>query len=411
MATMTRSTPFIALLLLVCSTVLPAQRGKKTPAAADMSPPGWAEFTHYMDSSLAAGQVVGAGAVMVRDGRIVARHEFGLADRGRNERVTDRTLFHYGSITKTLTALSILQLRDRGKLSLDDKITRYVPELRQVHDPYGMIDSITIRMLLSHSAGFQNPTWPYTNGHPWEPFEPTTWNQLVAMMPYQELLFKPGSRFGYSNPGYIYLARVIEQLTGDPWETYVQKNIFAPLTLDRSYFGATPYYLAADRSNNYTIVRDSAASIEQVRENGRDFDPGITIPNGGWNAPLNDLVTYVAFLANASHGDSTLQRRYDTVMSRRTLEEMWQPVVSTGSRGTSTSGVGLGFFVMRDGATTIIGHTGSQAGFLSFLWLNPGTSTAIIAALNTDSDVPGKPSPFGGVNERALNLLRGTAIP
>ena len=61
-----------------------------------------------------------------------------------------------------------------------------------MHDPYGMMDSITLRMLLSHTAGFQNPTWPYGNDKPWEPFEPTTWNQLVAMMPYQEL--------GSSNP-------------------------------------------------------------------------------------------------------------------------------------------------------------------------------------------------------------------
>ncbi len=400
-----------ATLILACTTALSAQRGKRAVVAPESTPPGWSDFTRSMDSSLAAGQVVGAGAIMVRDGRIVARHDFGLADRGRNEAVTDRTIFHYGSITKTLTAIAILQLRDRGKLTLDDKITRYVPELRQVHDPYGMIDSITLRMLLSHSAGFQNPTWPYTSGKAWEPFEPTTWSQLVAMMPYQELLFKPGSRFGYSNPGYIYLARVIEQLTGDPWEAYIEKNIFAPLVLDRSYFGATPYYLSADRSNNYTIMRDSATSAERVRENGRDFDPGITIPNGGWNAPLADLATYVAFLSNAWQGDSARQRRYDVVLTRRTLEEMWQPVVSTGSRGTMTSGVGLGFFVTKDGSTTIIGHTGSQAGFLSFLWLNPGTSTAIIAALNTDSDVPDKPSPFGAVNERALNLLRGTTVP
>ena len=111
-----------------------------------------------------------------------------------------------------------MQLRDRGKLSLDDKVTRWVPELREIHDPYGMIDSITIRMLLSHSSGFQNATWPYGNGEPWEPFEPTTWNQLVAMMPYQQLLFKPGSKYSYSNPGFIYLARIIEKMSGDPWD-------------------------------------------------------------------------------------------------------------------------------------------------------------------------------------------------
>ena len=96
----------------------------------------------------------------MRDGKVLARYDDGFADRVRERRVDAQTIFHWGSITKTLTAISIMQLRDRGKLSLDDKVMRWVPELRAIHDPYGMIDSITIRMLLSHSAGFQNPTWP-----------------------------------------------------------------------------------------------------------------------------------------------------------------------------------------------------------------------------------------------------------
>jgi len=154
----------------------------------------------------------------VSDGRVLAHHEYGWADRARRERTEERTIYHWASITKTLTAIAIMQLRDRGKLSLNDKVVDYIPELRQVHDTFGSVDAITIRMLLSHSAGFQNPTWPYKQGRAWEPFEPTRWEQLVSMMPYQEILFRPGSRFGYSNPAFIYLGRIIEQLTGDPYE-------------------------------------------------------------------------------------------------------------------------------------------------------------------------------------------------
>src|SRR5262245_8867082 len=159
----------VALLLTAISTrALGAQRN----GAPSAEPPGWSTFSRHFDSTATAGGVVGGSAVMVRDGKIVAQHNYGLADRSANKAVDDRTLFHYGSITKTLTAIAIMQLRDRGKLSLDDKIVRWVPELRQVHDSYGMIDSITIRMLLSHSAGFQSPTWPYSKGRSWEPFEP-----------------------------------------------------------------------------------------------------------------------------------------------------------------------------------------------------------------------------------------------
>lgn len=239
------------------------------------------------------------------------------------------------------------------------------------------------RRLLSHSAGFQNPTWPYDAGAAWEPFEPTRWEQLVAMMPYQRTHFAAGSRFGYSNPAFIYLARNIEQLSGDPWAHYVQKNILTPLGLTRSYFGGTPYHLEHFRSNNYVLRSDSAGRLS-MRTNGRDFDPGITIPNGGWNAPLGDLASYAAFLTNASLGDSARTRLYDVVLKRSTLEEMWRVVVPCGgSEGKTGDGMGLSFFIYPRGESTIIGHTGSQAGFRAFLYFNPQTRNAVIAAYNT----------------------------
>jgi CubicO group peptidase (beta-lactamase class C family) len=366
----------------------------------------WRAFERHFDSLAAERRVVGGAAILVRNGAIVARHHFGLADSGRQQRVNDRTLFHYGSITKTLTAIAVMQLRDRGKLTLDDRITRWIPELRQLHDPWGTIDSITIRMLLSHTAGFQNGTWPYGKGRDWEPFEPTSWAQLVAMMPYQELVFKPGTRWGYSNPAYIYLARVVEAITGDPWESYVQKNIFAPLGMTRSYFNGTPYHLADDRSNNYYVQSDSAARKIVVKENGRDFNPGITIPNGGWNAPLDDLAAYAAFLTNATSGDSARRRLFDVVLKRETLEEMWRPVIRNGGAGTVEASMGLGFFLQRDGNVRLVGHTGSQAGFLSFMWINPETSAAIIVAINTDSNTPSVKPALGDVMTRAVELLR-----
>src|SRR2546430_8591793 len=165
------------------------------------------------------------------------------------------------------------------------------------------MEDVTIRMLLSHSAGFQHPTWPYKAGNPWEPFEPTRLEQLVGMMAYQELAFAPGTRYSYSNPGFIYLARILEQLTGDPYEGYVYKNLWAPIGITHSYFGATPYRLADQRSNNYDVVGDSAGH-RAVVANGRDFDPGITIPNGGLNAPLGGVAQSGAVLRGAPGMDT-----------------------------------------------------------------------------------------------------------
>ncbi len=374
--------------------------------ATAQAPPAWAEFTRTFRAYADSDRVVGASVVLMKGGRVIGRYDTGDANRAAKVAVDSQTIFHWGSITKSLTAISIMQLRDRGKISLDDKIVRWVPELRTMHDPFGMIDSITIRMLLSHTAGFQNGTWPWGNNKPWEPFEPTTWSQLVAMMPYQELLFRPGSRYGYSNPGFVYLARVIEQVTGDPWDAYVQKNIFAPLELTRSYFRGTPYYLAAHRSHNYYVRKDSSGR-EQLVDNGADFDPGITSPNGAWNAPMGDLVKYTAFLTNAVL-PALSRQRYDVVLSRKSLDEMWQPVkpMSQSYESNPQQWMGLSFFVRDRNGQRILGHTGSQAGFRSFFYFDPVSGSAIIAAFNTTNTATPASAAQRRMQEAALDLLR-----
>ncbi len=367
-----------AILLPAVAIPIAAQSRRPEPP-----PAGWAAAVGAFDSLMVVDSVAGGSLVAVRQGRIVARHLAGYQDRSARAPIGERTIFHWGSITKTLTAVAIMQLRDRGLLSLDDPITQWVPELRQVHNPYGSMDDITLRMLLSHSSGFQNLTWPYRKYTEWEPFEPTRWEQLVAMMPYQEIRFPPGSRYSYSNPAYIYLARVIEAITGDPWQSYIYKNLWAPLGIHESYFNATPWHLAAYRSNNYTLVRDSSGT-ERLVDNGREFNPGITIPNGGWNAPVGDLALWMAFLTGATGGDTARAGLYDTVLHRATLEEMWRTVVPLAP--DSAEGIGLGFFTMNAGGTRLIGHAGEQAGFRSWIYFNPASRAGVIACVNTTDD-------------------------
>ncbi len=348
--------------------------------------PGWTALVQAFDALVQTDSVVGAGLALVQNGRTTAHHETGWADRALGQRADESSIYHWASNTKTLTAVAIMQLRDRGLLSLDDPVTRWVPEIRQVHNPFGSMDAITVRMLLSHTSGFQNPTWPWGTGKPWEPFEPTRWEQLVAMMPYQEIAFAPGSRWSYSNPAFIYLARIIEAITGDPYQGYIYKNILVPLGMTRSYFGATPWHLADQRSNNYTLQRDSLGR-ERLVANGRDFDPGITIPNGGWNAPIADVATWVRFLTGAASGDTALARRFDTVLRRASLEEMWRPAVALPGENRHGDAFGLSFFIRHTAGGVLVGHTGDQAGFRTLMFLNPRTGDAIIGAFNTINDV------------------------
>jgi CubicO group peptidase (beta-lactamase class C family) len=201
---------------------------------------------------------------------------------------------------------------------------------------------------------------------------------------------------------------VIEQISGDPWQAYVQKNLLSPLGLDRSYFGNTPYYLAAERSHNYYVRRDSITGRDSLTDNGADFDPGITIPNGGWNAPLDDLATYLAFLTNAP-GGKLPRERYDVILQRSTLEEMWRPVVSTAAGyGAENDFMGLSFFGIRRDGLTYLGHTGSQAGFRAFMYFDPTKRTAVLVAFNTtmSRSTPGTRSAQQAMTQAALGLLK-----
>jgi CubicO group peptidase (beta-lactamase class C family) len=379
--TLCASAALVGAALLWANVSVAQGRGSDRRSAPPVS---WQAFTAAFDRFGREDGVVGGTVVVLQEGRVLATHAYGRSDprATRAPRTTD--VYHWASITKTLTAIAILQLRDRGKLSLDDPIVRYVPELRQVHDAYGPIEAVTLRMLLSHTAGFQNPTWPYGEGRDWEPFEPTRWDQLVAMMPYQEIGFRPGSRWGYSNPAFIYLARVVEALTGDPWAVYVQKNIWTPLGLTESFTGVSPYHLAARRAPSYTVRARPGGGTTTVA-NAPEFDPGITIPNGGWNAPVTDLVNYLAFLTHADHGDSVLAARYDGVLRRSTLAEMWRPVVPLAS-GSADESFGLSFYLYRRGRSTIVGHTGEQSGFRSFFFLDPSSTTAVVGVVNTTNE-------------------------
>ena len=346
-------------------------------AAAAQTPPGfdraWRGVADEFHAALAREGVVGGSLWFVRGDSVLAREFHGAADAESGRKVDPNTIFHWASITKTLTGIAIMQLRDRGRLSLDDPIVQYVPELMAVHNPHGPMTAITIRQLMSHSAGFRDPTWPWGGDKPWHPFEPTEWAQLVAMLPYTEVLFPPGSRYRYSNPGIIFLGRVIEKLSGDDYEVYIDKNILKPLGMTHSYYDLTPYHLLADRSNNYEVREGTRIT------NGLDFDTGITTSNGGLNAPITDMAKYFAFLLGKGPGASGPV----PVLKRASLEEMWRPVLPTGAEESPGDSVTLSFFVKREAGLRLIGHTGSQRGFRAFFYLHPETGTAVIAATNT----------------------------
>jgi CubicO group peptidase (beta-lactamase class C family) len=325
--------------------------------------------------------IVGASLSIVRNGRVVDRALYGSANLAERRPVDEDTIFHWGSVTKTITAIAILQLRDRGRLRLDDPVVQYLPELRQVHNSFGLMDEITIRQLLGHTAGFRQPTWPWAADQPWQPLAPLHWEQVAAVMPYSEILFKPGSQFGYSNLGYVFLGRIIELLTTDDYEVYVDKNIFKPLTMYRSYFDTTPYHLLRHRSLSY-FLKDGALTPGRTDQN-----TGITVSNGGLTAPLGDMARYLAFLLGAPAGD---RDTYEEILARASLEEAWRPQTPVKNEGGIETAMGLGFFVERQDGKTWIGHGGTQNAFVSQLTFSPDLRIGYLFVVNTIGDPSSK---------------------
>src|SRR5256885_13481037 len=113
---------------------------------------------------------------------------------------------------------------------------------------------------------------------------------------------------------------------------------------------------------------------EPVVPKGGAFAPGVPTPNSGWNAPLADLATYVGFLTGAAQRDTATARRYETVLTRASLLQMWQPVRPITGDAAGRNGVGLSVFMFEESGSPLIGHTGDQAGFRSFFSLNPRAS-------------------------------------
>jgi CubicO group peptidase (beta-lactamase class C family) len=350
-------------------------------------------FQPRFESVLSSHGVVGGGFGFVHGRGEATQFFFGQQQSDVKAPVDAETAYNWASITKTMTAIAILQLRDRGLLSLDDPAAKFVPELKQAHNDFGPMDEVTIRHLLTHSAGFRNPTWPWdcddAKDCDWQPFEPTHWAQVAAMLPYTHLAFPPGSRWSYSNLGYVFLGQIIERISGDDFEVYIDKNILKPLEMHASYFDVAPYFLVSHVSASYLRTGN------KLTAQPFNFDTGITTSNSGLKAPISDMVKYLRFLI----GDSA-NVRYAFVLKRSSLEEMWKggvPATEPGEAATAyTAGprgsqpkMGLGFFVMEVDGHRYIYHDGDQGGFSSDMMIDPeGRSASILAVNTTDMGAP-----------------------
>ena len=330
-------------------------------------------FTSFMERSQAPGAVLG----VIVDGELVWVKAAGVREKTNNAPVTNDTVFRIASMTKSFTAMSIMKLRDEGKLSLDDPVSKYIPELANL--PYPTSDSqvLTIRHLLTHSEGF-----PEDN--PWGDRQLAQSDETMRAWLKSGIPFStsPGTAFEYSNYGFALLGQIVAKASGRPYADYVRDNILKPLGMTSSTFEMT------------SVPREHIALGYRREDNTYKPEPilahGSFGAMGGLWTSAPDLARYVAFLMSAFPPRDEPERGPIKRSSAREMQQAWRAQPASAFRttvdaplqiGVSAYGYGLG--VSQDCRFGhVIGHGGGLPGYGSLMRWLPEYGVGLIGMSN-----------------------------
>jgi len=290
-------------------------------------------------SAQATGRVPTLMAAVVRDGAVAHLAAAGTPV-GRSHQ------FRIGSITKTMTAAMVMQLRDAGRLGLDDPL--------RIHLPGTPVGDVTVRQLLGHVSGLRRePPGPW-----WERSEGPN---LAALLDGSTLAHPPQRRHHYSNLAYALLGAVVAQVTGQDWAQQFEQSLRRPLGLHRTtYLPQEPFV------RGYVVHPWHGTLREEPR-----YDSRAMAPAGQLWSTLPDLARWAAFLAAPD----------PAVLAPATVAEMCVPVTISDPESWTT-GYGLGLALWRSGDRVYVGHTGSMPGYLAVLAVHRGSGTGVVAFAN-----------------------------
>jgi CubicO group peptidase (beta-lactamase class C family) len=288
-----------------------------------------------------------SGAVLIaQNGAILVSKGYGLADRARNLPNMPQTKFRLGSLTKPFTAVAILQLQAQGKLNVQDHICQYIADCPAAWQ------AITIHHLLTHTAGI--PDLTHFPDYAQTKTIPSTPTQTIARFKDKPLDFQPGTKWDYSNSGYIVLGAIIEQASGKTYETFLQENIFTPLHMLNTGY-------EHDKSMLATGYANANAEAEAI-------DMSIPFAAGGLYSTVEDLVRW----------DQALDT--EKLLPKPLLDTMFTAHAAIpNSDGAS---YGYGWVIGQQLGHSAIGHNGGIEGFVSSLNRFPDDKVTIIMLSN-----------------------------
>jgi CubicO group peptidase (beta-lactamase class C family) len=315
-----------------------------------------------------AGAAPGAAVIVIRDGEILKRAGYGMADLERRVPIESDTAFRLASVSKQFTAMAIMLLEEEGRLGYDDPVTRFLPELSR----FG--DDLSIRHLLTHTGGL--PDYYDVMVQVSGVARPLTKHALDVFSEWGEPLFAPGERYEYSNPGYELLALIAERASGRKFPAFVAERIFAPLGMTHSVVMDEPSPHIAKRALGY---RENGDAFELY-----DDDPlNYLFGSGGIYSTVEDLYRW----------DQALYT--EQLVRAETLEEAFSPVRYNGGEEYP---YGFGWRLGDHLGRRRVAHAGGWVGFSTFVarYVDDGFSVVVLTNLE-DADAEGLANSIAGI--------------
>lgn len=299
------------------------------------------------------GRVPGLYAGVVRGGGFVWHEGIGAADISVPQVAPSADdQFMVASNTKTFTAVLVMQLRDEGKLSLDDPLDQHIPEVAH--------SGVTVRQALAHSSGMQREPV----GDVWETLRNPDRAELVAGFNEAERVHAPHHLWHYSNLVFSMLGELVARIDGREWYDCLKARILDPLEMRRTTLGPTGSAVSGYYVPPYTDV-----PVQEPL-----FDVKALAPCGGLASTPEDMGRWSAFVAEP----------VSEVLAEDTLEEMCEPQIMI-DRQRWAGAFGLGFMLIRSGNRTYVGHTGGWPGFVTGLFTHRDSGTGGLALMNSTS--------------------------
>jgi CubicO group peptidase (beta-lactamase class C family) len=323
-------------------------------------------FSAWAEGQLRSRGYPGMAVGVVSDQRLVWTRGFGLANLADKVPMSSQTKFRMASHSKLFTATAIMQLREKGKLHLDDAVSKHLQwfavKSTQPDDP-----PVTIEELLTHSSGL-----PREAADHWTSFDFPTRDELKALMPKREAAFPPQTRWKYSNLAYTIAGLIVEQVSGETWADYVTRHIYQPLGMTNSSVDKEVPGLATGYGRR--MPDGTRAIMPFIDARGMAAATGIT-------STVEDMARFVSaqFRNGATGGDRILSTSSLREMHRvRMLENNW------------TRGNGIGFSVTRNRDKTYVGHGGSYPGYITNTLIDLNGEVGVIVLTNAqDGDAGG----------------------